>query len=256
MVYVRPRSKFFRATFTAPWASSTCTNSTGGIFGQWLAVEYYANAASFPNVVSAFTVDQEGHFEMQTLKNCSTQCGVSTLLNLDMDSHVDLWGSAGGGLSTNLQGDTCLASTSGGCGNIRISANGGFSQYKGLPALSGSGMPFIVYGVRTTLLTVSFGPFALFTAPANVYGANALYEVTGYAVATNSQPDSTLVVTINYTDTQGTKSQSTSSVPFSAAGTILPFRFILQSSPSNPISFTATTSPGATYNVQVGVTVR
>lgn len=241
---------------TASWASTTCTASTGGIFGQWLAVQYYANAASYPDVVSAFTVNQDGQFEMQTLKNCKTQCVVSTLLNLDMDGHVDLWGSAGGGLSTNIQGDTCLAATSGGCGNIRISANGGFSQYKGLPAVSGSGMPFIVYGVPPTSLTGSFGPFTLFTTPASGYGANALYEVTGYAVATNSQPGSTLLVTVHYTDTHGARSQSTSSVSFSAAGAILPFQFILQSAPGSPITFTSATNPGTTYSVQLGVAVR
>jgi hypothetical protein len=241
---------------TASWASTNCTASTGGIFGQWLAVQYYANAASYPDVVSAFTVNQDGQFEMQTLKNCKTQCAVSTLLNLDMDGHVDLWGSAGGGLSTNTQGDTCLAATSGGCGNIRISANGGFSQYKGLPAVSGSGMPFIVYGVPSTPLTGTFGPFTLFTAPVSGYGANALYEVTGYAVATNSQPSSTLLITVHYTDSQGASSQSTSAVPFSAAGDNLPFHFILQCAPGSPITFTTSTNSGTTYNVQVGVTLR
>jgi len=241
---------------SASWPSATCTASTGGIFGQWLAVQYYANAASYPNVVSAFTVNQDGQFEMQTLKNCSTQCVVSTLLNLDMDGHVDLWGSAGGGLSTNIQGDTCLAATSGGCGNIRISANGGFSQYKGLPAISGSGMPFIVYGVPPTSLTGAFGPFTLFSAPANGYGANSLYEITGYAVATNSQPNSTIRLTVNYTDTQGAKSQSTAAIPFSAAGDILPFQFVLQSAPGSVITFSSFTNPGTTYNVQLGVTLR
>jgi hypothetical protein len=241
---------------TASWPSVSCTSSTGGIFGQWLAVQYYANAASYPDVVSAFTVNQDGQFEMQTLKNCKAQCVVSTLLNLDMDGHVDLWGSAGGGLSTNTQGDTCLAATSGGCGNIRISANGGFSQYKGLPAVSGSGMPFIVYGVPPTPLAGTFGPFTLFSVPPSGYGANALYEVTGYAVATNSQPGSTLAISINYADSQGARTQSTSAVPFSAAGSILPFHFILQSAPSSPIAFTSATNSGTTYNVQLTVAVR
>ena len=241
---------------TASWASTTCTASTGGIFGQWLAVQYYANAAAYPDVVSAFTVNQDGQFEMQTLKNCKAQCVVSTLLNLDMDGHVDLWGSAGGGLSTNTQGDTCLAATSGGCGNIRISANGGFSQYKGLPAVSGNGMPFIVYGVPSTPLTGPFGPFTLFTAPSSGYGTNALYEVTGYAVATNSQPSSTLLMTVQYTDSQGSRAQSTSTVPFSVAGDILPFQFVLQCAPNSPITFTSATSPGTTYSVQVAVTVK
>ena len=241
---------------TASWASSTCTNSTGGIFGQWLAVQYYANAASFPDVVSAFTVNQDGQFEMQTLKNCKAQCVVSTLLNLDMDGHVDLWGSAGGGLSTNIQGDTCLASTNGGCGNIRISANGGFSQYKGLSAVSGNGMPFVAYGTPPTSLAGSFGPYTLFTAPSGSYGANALYEVTGYAVATNSVQNSTLQITIGYADGQGARSQSTAPIAFSSAGAILPFRFILQSAPNSPITFTSATAGGTTYNVQVSVTVR
>src|SRR5215831_1261613 len=219
---------------TASWASSTCTNSTGGIFGQW----------------------QDGQFEMQTLKNCKVQCVVSTLLNLDMDGHVDLWGSAGGGLSTNIRGDTCLASTNGGCDNIRISANGGFSQYKGLPAISGNGMPFVVYGTPPTSLTGSLAPFTLFTAPSSGYGANALYEVTGYAVATNSIQNSTLQITLAYTDTLGARIQATTPVAFSSAGQILPFQFVLQSAPNSPITFASTTAGGTTYNVQVTVAVR
>ena len=241
---------------TASWASSTCTNSTGGIFGQWLAVQYYANAASFPDVVSAFTVNQDGQFEMQTLKNCKVQCVVSTLLNLDMDGHVDLWGSAGGGLSTNIRGDTCLASTNGGCDNIRISANGGFSQYKGLPAISGNGMPFVVYGTPPTSLRGSFGPFTLFAAPSTGYGANALYEVIGYAVATNSIENSTLQITISYTDTLGARIQATAPAAFSVAGEIVPFDFILQAAPNSAVIFTSATASGTKYNVQVSVAVR
>jgi len=241
---------------TASWPSSKCTSSTGGIFGQWLAVQYYANAASYPNVVSAFTVNQDGQFEIQTLTNCNAQCSVSSLLNLDEDGHVDLWGSAGGGLSTNTSGDTCLAATSGGCGNIRIAANGGFYQYKGLQAVSGSGMPFIVYAVPATPLTGSFGPFTLFTAPSSGYGANMLYEVIGYGVATNSQPGSTMVATVHYTDTNGANSQSTSALPFSAAGNSASFDFIIQCAPNSAITFTATTNSATTYNQQVEVTLR
>jgi hypothetical protein len=219
-------------------------------------VQYYANAASYPNVVSAFTVNQDGQFEMQTLKNCSTQCVVSTFLNLDMDGHVDLWGSAGGGLSTNTNGDTCLAATLGGCGNIRIAANGGFYQYKGLQATSGSGMPFIVYGVPSTALVGSFGPYNLFTAPASGYGANMLYEVTGYLVVLNSQPGATISATVQYTDTQGANSQSTATVPFSAPGNVLPFNFIIQCAPNTPITFSTSTAPSTSYKAQVAVTLR
>lgn len=220
--------------------------------GTWSAPVFFTNAspqAQQLGSVTEFTENTDGQFEIVTYANGQLQ----SLLNLDTDGHIDLFGSNGGGISTDQKGRTCLASANGGCWNVVFANNGPLANYMGVPLTSGHGMPVILFGGGANL-TGNFGPYALYTLPASGYTSTGLFRVTGYVVETSAVPGATLQVRIDYTDISGPNFQDTGApLDFSTVGAKLPFSFILQGIASTPINLTVNTVNAPAYTINADV---
>jgi hypothetical protein len=221
-------------TFTAP--------------GTWSAPMWFTNSNPIAQQNQAGTEvleNTDGQFEMVTFSNGQ----VKSLLNLDTDGHIDLYGETGGGIATDQSGNTCLAGPNGSCWNVVFANNGPLVNYQGVPLTSGHGMPVILYGGGASF-SGNFGPYTLYTAPATGYTALGLFRLSGYAVETSAVAGATLQVRVDYTDASGANSQDTGTpLSFSAVGTKLPFSFILQGTPSQPINITVNTANSPQYTI-------
>lgn len=214
--------------------------------GTWSAPVWFTNGspqAQQSNAGTEMVENTDGQFEIATLANGQLQ----SLLNLDTDGHVDLYGANGGGISTDHSGNTCLASANGSCWNMVIANNGPLINYEGVATRGGNGLPIILFGGQSPE-TGNFGPYTLYTTPASGYTANGLFHMSGYIVATAAAPGATLQVRINYTDASGANSQDTGlPIPFGVVGAKLPYSFILQSAPSSSITISIITTNNPTY---------
>jgi hypothetical protein len=220
-------------TFTAP-------------AGTWSAPLWFGSADPYAQQHHAgtqFLENTDGQFEIATM----TDGFVASLLNLDTDGHIALYGSNGGGISTDNVGNTCLASPDGGCWNMVIANNGPLVKYRGVATNGGNGLPIILFG-GASYQTADFGPYTMYTTPARGYTSTGLFRVSGYIVATSAAAGATLKARIDYTDASGANSQDTGTpIPFGVVGSKLPFSFILQSTPSQQINLTVTTTNAPVY---------
>lgn len=227
-------------TFTAPptWSAPVWFTSSGP--------EAQQNHAG-----TQFLENTDGQFEIVTLSNGQTQ----SVLNLDTDGHVDLYGANGGGISTDSKGNTCLASANGSCWNVVFANNGPLVNYQGVALKSGHGLPVILFGGGANL-SGDFGPYTLYTTPSSGYTSTGLFRVSGYVVETSPAAGATLQVRIDYTDISGQNSQDTGApLSFSTKGAKLPFSFILQAVPGTPINLTLSTTNAPFYTINVDVEV-
>lgn len=226
-------------TFTAP-------------AGTWSAPLWFTNASAEAQQTQAgteFLENTDGQFEILTVANGQSKA----LLNLDTDGHIDLYGGNGGGISTDLAGNTCLASANGSCWNVVFANNGPLVNYQGVALQSGHGLPVILFGNGANL-SGDFGPYTLYTTPANGYTSTGLFRVSGYVVETSPAAGATLQVRIDYTDVSGQNSQDTGApLSFSAKGAKLPFSIILQAVPGTPINLTVNTTNTPIYTINVDV---
>lgn len=225
-------------TFTAPptWSAPVWFSSSGA-----LAQQSHAG--------TQFLENTDGQFEIVTLANGQTQ----SVLNLDTDGHIALFGANGGGISTDRAGNTCLASADGSCWNVVFANNGPLVNYQGVSLKSGHGMPVILFGNGANL-SGDFGPYTLYTTPASGYTSTGLFRVTGYVVETSPATNATLQVRVDYTDISGQNSQDTGApLSLSAKGAKLPFSFILQAVPGTPINLTISTTNTPVYTINMDV---
>jgi hypothetical protein len=223
-------------TFTASptWSAPVWFSSSGA-------------AAQQNQAGTEFLENTDGQFEIVTISNGQTQ----SLLNLDTDGHIALFGANGGGISTDRTGNTCLASANGGCWNVVFANNGPLLNYQGVALKSGHGMPVILFGSGANL-SGNFGPYTLYTTPASGYTSTGLFRVSGYVVETSPAAGATLQVHIDYTDISGPNSQDTGTpLAFNTKGAKLPFSFILQAVPGTPINLTVNTTNGPEYTINV-----
>ena len=224
-------------TFTAP-------------AGTWSAPVWFTNASSEAQQSQAgteFLENTDGQFEILTVANGQTK----SLLNLDTDGHIDLYGANGGGISTDLAGNTCLASANGSCWNVVVANNGPLVKYQGVALTSGHGMPVILFGGGANL-SGNFGPYTLYTTPASGYTSTGLFRVSGYVVETSPATGATLQVSIGYRDISGQNSQDTGApLSFSAVGAKLPISFILQAVPGTHINLTVNTTNTPVYTINI-----
>ncbi len=214
--------------------------------GVQAPVAWYGSADPYAQEHRAgteFVENTDGQFLIIT-----EQDGFATAtLNLDTDGHIDLFGSNGGGISTNAAGNTCLASANGGCWNVVFANNGPLVNYQGVATNGGDGLPIILFG-GSSYQSGNFGPFTMYTTPATGYTATGMFRLTGYIVATTAAPGATLQARIDYTDASGPNSQDTGTpIPFATVGAKLPFSFILQSTPSRPINISVITTNTPIY---------
>lgn len=222
-------------TFTAP-------------SGTWSAPVWFTNASPEAQRIhagTAFLENTDGQFEIATLTNGNVQA----LLNLDTDGHIDLYGSNGGGISTDASGNTCLAGNNGSCWNLAFAADGPLVHYQGVATKAGDGLPVILYGGSSSQ-SGNLAPFTLYTTPASGYTSTGLFRISGYVVETSAAAGATLQVRIDYTDGSGANSQDTGTpLSFSNVGAKLPFSFLLQSVPSKPINISVITANTPVYTI-------
>lgn len=234
------------------WNSTLNAVSFTAPANTWSAPVWFTNASSLAQQSHAgteFLENTDGQFEIATLANGQQQ----SLLNLDTDGHIALYGANGGGISTDRAGNTCLASADGSCWNVVFANNGPLVNYQGVALKSGHGMPVILFGNGANL-SGNFGPYTLYTAPASGYTSTGLFRVTGYVVETSPAANATLQVRLDYTDISGQNSQDTG-VPlsFSTTGAKLPFSFLLQAVPGTPINLTINTTNTPLYTINMDV---
>jgi hypothetical protein len=220
--------------------------------GTWSAPVVFTNSnplAQSVNAATEFMENTDGQFEIVTFSNGQQKA----LLNLDTDGHIDLYGDSGGGISTDLKGNTCLAGNNGACTNVVFSEDGPLSNYRGVALKAGDGMPVILYG-GTGPFTGNFGPYTLYTTPATGYTSTGLFRVSGYLVETSAVAGATMQVAINYVDASGANEQDSGApISFATVGSKLPFAFVLQSIPSQSISITLSTANSPSYTFYVAI---
>jgi len=216
--------------------------------GTWSAPVWFGNAspqAQQSQAGTEFLENTDGQFEIVTFANGQLQ----SLLNLDTDGHIALFGANGGGISTDHTGNTCLGSPNGSCWNVVFANNGPLVSYMGVPLTGGHGMPVILYGGGANL-SGNFGPYRVYTTPQSGYTSTGLFRMTGYVVETSAATGATLQVRMDYTDISGANSQDTGiPIPFGSVGAKLPFTFILQAVPGTPISITINTTSAPSYTI-------
>ena len=246
-----------------PDGSTSCTNESpvttwnpyenAVVFtapGTWSAPVIFTNSNPLAQSVSAateFLENTDGQFEIATFSNGQQK----SLLNLDTDGHVALFGDSGGGISTDLKGNTCLAANNGACTNVVFSEDGPLSNYRGVAIKAGDGMTVILYG-GTGPFTGNFGPYTLYTTPESGYTSTGLFRVSGYLVETSVAPAATMQVAINYVDASGPNEQDSGApISFATVGAKLPFSYVLQSAPSQAVTIMVNTANSPSYTLYV-----
>ena len=222
------------------------TNQTG-----WDSPVLFRNAQAASNSFTLFPVNTDGQFEIQQYAYGT----LTALLNLDTDGHVFLYGNAGGGFATDINGYTCLAggNLSGSpCSGAEVyNPDGKMTKYWG-QSLAGDGISAIVATVDLAK-TGNYGPAVIFTTNSNINGfaSSGMYRLNVYAVATSGVPGSTIQFQVNYTDADyGAEAQTSgNAASFASGGTVLTYSFLLNSYSSSAITLMTNTSGSPVYTL-------
>lgn len=233
-------------TTSGPVPRVDFTNQTG-----WDSPVLFRNAQAPSQNYTLFPVNTDGQFEIQQF----AQGTLSALLNLDTDGHVFLYGNAGGGFATDINGNTCFAggnlSGSPCSGSEVYNADGKMTKYWG-QALAGDGISAIV-AVVDVGKTGNYGPATIFTTNSNVNGpaSGGLYRLDVYAVAISGVPGSTIQFQVNYTDADyGVDSQNSgASASFAYGGNVLTYSFIINAAAATSITLMTNTTNNPVYTL-------
>lgn len=217
--------------------------------GTWHAPLAIHNSAAPSNSVTEFTVNTDNQFEIQNFNKGN----IASVLDLDTDGSVALYGTAGGGIGVEAAtGDTCLPSTQvAPCSPyaLRMGANGILSHYRG-QVLAGNGISTILYTADASL-NGSFGPYTLFTTNSNGYASGGVYRLSGYLTATSNTPGASMQFVVGYTDEVSQQTQYANQAVFGVAGANLPFTFVFYSQPGKAISITTVNPVSSAYTVHL-----
>jgi hypothetical protein len=222
------------------------TNQTG-----WDSPVFFRNAQAPSQNFTLFPVNTDGQFEIQQFASGT----LSALLNLDTDGHVFLYGAAGGGFATDINGNTCFAGAhlSGSpCSGAEVyGPDGKMTKYWGQP-LAGDGISAIV-AVVDVGKTGNYGPATIFTTNSNpnAFASGGLYRLDVYAVATSGVPASTIQFQVNYTDADyGVDSQNSgNSASFAYGGNVLTYSFVINASAATSITLMTNTTNNPVYTL-------
>jgi len=238
---------------------------TDGAFGP---VVIWDNSATpgypYTNDFSMDSINVDGQRDLATYHyNAKTgSYGVSTLLNLDQDSHFILGAATGAGIGSDPHtGDTCIPSSisigQNGCNlanAMHWTIDGTVNKYQGL-ATDGNGISTIAK-VLNGSVTGGVTNFPVWTTPASGYGAADYYEVSWVGVVTGASPNTTAVATWSFTDESGPNFCTSAQVGFGGVGNRLELTCRFFSVPNSPISFSLGTFGGSpTYVSHVRVLI-
>lgn len=226
---------------------------TDGSFGP---VVIYDNSATpgFPatNDFSMDSVNTDGQRDLATYHYNSEKgvYGISSLLDLDQDSHFILGAASGAGIGSDPStGDTCIPSNilvgNNGCSlanAMHWNIGGTVDKYQGLPT-DGNGISTIVKVINGGA-TGTVDNYLVWTTPSSGYGASEFYEASWVGVVTSPAFAATAVATWNFTDESGPNSCSSQRTAFASVGNRLELRCVFYSQPNTPVSISVTTLGG------------
>jgi len=225
--------------------------------GTFSGVVIYDNSAEpgYPSThdFSMDSVNVDGQRDLATYHyNRNTgSYDLSTLLDLDEDSHFLLGAGSGAGIGSDPStGDTCIPANISVGGNGCNEANamhwtigGTVNKYQGL-ATDGNGISTIAKVVNGSASgTVSNYP--VWTTPSSGYGSTDFYEVSWVGVVTSPAPGAIAGATWNFTDESGLNSCSSPTTAFGSVGNRLELTCRFYSAPNTPVKISVTIIGGS-----------
>jgi hypothetical protein len=242
---------------TASFPSSKCSASGGPYSGQIGTIGTQItlhNAAGNSTSNTTITETADSHTDIKVNHSGATQ----TELDLQAGGPLSL-DSLAEGVSFSIGPDqlACVGQPSrnagGNCTAAGFNSAGTLATYMGLASTgAGHGQPFIVYGAGPAALSGNFGPYTIYTCPANGYGAGSLYRVNFYLVETSGASGATMQLQLNHTDEAMAEAQNSGApVAFEAIGAHLPWNTIFSCVAGQPISFQTITTNAPAYSLYV-----
>ncbi|VVB52083.1 Uncharacterised protein [uncultured archaeon] len=216
---------------------------------------YFQNASAPSNTYTVGYENTDGEFHWDTYS-----LGVlSSSLTLDVDGHVSIYGSAGGGITTDYTtGETCIPPSTVNGRPLAISTR--FSPNTGLVTRYG-GQTFAVGGLQGTIvaggstITGNVGPITILNTNASGYAGAGRYRFEGSVKATQANAGGTVTVTAGYTSPVGATTQTSATFSVATTATASTFDFLLNVVASSAITITIATANSPTYSVTYALTV-
>jgi hypothetical protein len=250
---------------TASFSSANCVASAGpyaNAIGQWAPALALTNAVAGSGDLVEFMVNYDDQFFVFAVHGGVT----NSELVLDTDGQIQLVSPFFGNVfGITKDSKVCLgyapSATTATCQGAGFDSSSGAGQgvltsYKGLAQTAGHGLPYVVYSSGNSAgHSSTLGPVNIWQCPASGYGSSDQYELKATAVATAGVAESTMQLSVGYTDVSGTaqSKSSESATSFAITGANIAFDQVIQCSPSTLVSFTATESGAATYAVTVSL---
>jgi hypothetical protein len=242
---------------TASFPSSQCSASGGPYSGQIGTIGTQItlhNAAGNSTSNTTITETADSHTDIKVNHSGATQTELDLQAGgpLSLDSFAE-------GVSFSIGPDqlACVGQPSrnagGNCTAAGFNSAGTLAKYMGLASTgAGHGQPFIVYGAGPAALSGNFGPYTIYTCPANGYGAGALYRVNFYLVETSGASGGTMQLQLDYTDEALAEAQNSgAAVNFESIGAHLPWSTTFSCVAGQPISFQTITTNAPAYSLYV-----
>lgn len=237
--------------------------------GTFSNVVVYDNSAEpgYPdtNDFSTDSVNVDGQRDLATYHYNAQQGGymLSSLLDLDEDSHFLLGAGSGAGIGSDPStGDTCIPTNiavgNNGCSvpnAMHWTIGGTVNRYQGLPT-DGNGISTIVRVINGSA-TGTVSNYSVWTTPANGYGSMDFYEISWVGVVTGAVPGAAARAVWQFTDESGPNSCFSAAAPFGSVGNRLELTCHFYSVPNAPVTISVTTFAGSpTYASHLRVLVQ
>jgi hypothetical protein len=237
---------------------------TDGSFSSVLVLDN-SMEPGYPNThdYSTDQVNVDGQRNMATYHyNYTTSSyALSTLLDLDEDSHFLLGAASGAGIGSDPStGDTCIPANvtvgNNGCSlpnAMHWTIGGTVNKYQGLPT-DGNGLSVIAKVINGSA-TGTVNNYLVWTTPASGYGATDFYEASWVGVVTTASPGASAVAVWNFTDESGPNSCSSGPMQFGAVGNRMDVTCRFYSVPNTRVSVSVVTGGTPTYASHVRVMI-
>ena len=226
---------------------------TDGSFSNVLVFDNSAEPG-YPNThdFSTDSVNVDGQRDLATYHYNSQAGGymLSSLLDLDEDSHFLLGAASGAGIGSDPStGDTCIPTNisvgNNGCSvphAMHWTIGGTVNRYQGLPT-DGNGIVSIVRVINGSA-TGTVDNYNVWTTPVTGYGALDYYELSWVGVVTGAAPAAVARASWQFSDESGPNSCSSPTTGFGAVGNRLELTCHFYSIPNTPVTISVETFGG------------
>lgn len=223
--------------------------------GLAASVMYFRNlnpTAVAYNTYTAAYLNTDGEFHWDTYISGA----LSSSLVLDVDGHVSLYGSSGGGIATDyITGETCIPPGTNGrpasfCTRFS-STTGGMTQYQGQTLYGGGAHVTVAIGASS--LSSAITNFTMFTTNASGYCSAGVYRVEVTVQGTAASAGATVAVSVGYTSSAGAATQSSPAQSVATTGSAFTAIFLVDANASSAITISTTVANSPSYKISFRV---